>query len=204
MAKLELEALDKFIVGESWIGSQIDRYRDVLCDEIGARWGGSEKDKETAEFIVSEMLLNGLNNPRVEPFQIKTWQHESSVVKVIETGRKIKSLPFLRCPAAKVEVPLIDVGHASNEELSKSALKSNSSQKTINLKKIHDNSDDGTAVVIAGKVLGTGTIAHKIILSSFSISNSAAKKIKESGGEVIKFSEMIERFPTGKGVKIIG
>ena len=47
MAKLELEALDKFIVGESWIGSQIDRYRDVLCDEIGARWGGSEKDKET-------------------------------------------------------------------------------------------------------------------------------------------------------------
>ena len=72
MAKLELEALDKFIVGESWIGSQIDRYRDVLCDEIGARWGGSEKDKETAEFIVSEMLLNGLNNPRVEPFQIKT------------------------------------------------------------------------------------------------------------------------------------
>mgnify|MGYP001808185627 CR=1 FL=1 len=85
-------------------------------------------------------------------------------------------------------------------KLSKSALKSNSSQKTINLKKIHDNSDDGTAVVIAGKVLGTGTI----ILSSFSISNSAAKKIKESGGEVIKFSEMIERFPTGKGVKIIG
>ena len=75
-------------------------------------------------------------------------------------------------------------------KLSKSALKSNSSQKTINLKKIHDNSDDGTAVVIAGKVLGTGTIAHK--------------KIKESGGEVIKFSEMIERFPTGKGVKIIG
>ena len=54
-------------------------------------------------------------------------------------------------------------------KLSKSALKSNSSQKTINLKKIHDNSDDGTAVVIAGKVLGTGTIAHKIILSSFSI-----------------------------------
>ena len=39
---------------------------------------------------------------------------------------------------------------------------------------------------------------------SFSISNSAAKKIKDSGGEIIKFSEMIEKFPTGKGVKIIG
>ena len=89
-------------------------------------------------------------------------------------------------------------------KLSKSALKSNSNQKTINLKKIDENSNDGNAVVIPGKVLATGTISHKIILSSFSISNSAAKKIKESGGEVIKFSEMIERFPTGKGVKIIG
>ena len=89
-------------------------------------------------------------------------------------------------------------------KLAKSALKSNSNQKTINLKKIDENSDDGNAVVIAGKVLATGTISHKIIISSFSISNSAAKKIKESGGEVLKFSEMIERFPTGNGVKIIG
>jgi|TARA_B110000014_G_scaffold25567_1_gene16272 large subunit ribosomal protein L18e len=89
-------------------------------------------------------------------------------------------------------------------KLAKSALKSNSNQKTINLKKIDENSDDGNAVIIAGKVLGTGVISHKITLSSFSISNSAAKKIKESGGEVLKFSDMIERFPTGKGVKIIG
>ena len=89
-------------------------------------------------------------------------------------------------------------------KLSKSALKSNSNQKTINLKKINENSDDGNAVIIPGKVLGTGIISHKIVLSSFSISNSAAKKIKDSGGEIIKFSEMIEKFPTGKGVKIIG
>tara|TARA_B100000029_G_scaffold477891_1_gene523410 strand:- start:3001 stop:3342 length:342 start_codon:yes stop_codon:yes gene_type:complete len=87
-------------------------------------------------------------------------------------------------------------------KLAKSALKSN--QKKINLKRINDNSDENNAVVVAGKVLGTGLISHKIILSSFSISNSAAKKIKDSGGEIIKFSEMIERFPTGKGVKIIG
>ena len=49
-----------------------------------------------------------------------------------------------------------------------------------------------------------GKISHKISLSSFSISNSAASKIKESGGEVLKFSEMIEKYPTGTGVKIIG
>ena len=89
-------------------------------------------------------------------------------------------------------------------KLAKTALKSNSNQKTIHLKKINENSDDGNAVIIPGKVLGTGIISHKIVLSSFSISNSAAQKIKQSGGEIIKFSEMIEKFPTGKGVKIIG
>ena len=88
-------------------------------------------------------------------------------------------------------------------KIAKNALKSNSNKKTVNLKKIDALTDDGNAVIISGKILGTGKLSHKVLVSSFSISNSAAKKIKESGGEVLKFSEMIEKFPTGKGVKII-
>ena len=82
--------------------------------------------------------------------------------------------------------------------------KSRSNQKIINLTKIDQTTEDGNAIVITGKILGTGSISHKVLVSSFSISNSAAKKIIESGGEVLRFSEMIEKFPTGKGVKIIG
>ena len=89
-------------------------------------------------------------------------------------------------------------------KIAKNALKSNSNKKTINLKKIDRLTDDGNAVVISGKILGTGKLSHKVLVSSFSISNSAAKKIKESGGEILKFSDMIQRFPSGKGVKIIG
>ena len=81
--------------------------------------------------------------------------------------------------------------------------KSRSNQKIVNLTKINQTTEDGNAIVITGKVLGTGNISHKVSVSSFSISNSAAKKIKQSGGEVLKFSEMIKKFPTGKGVKII-
>ena len=89
-------------------------------------------------------------------------------------------------------------------KIAKNALKSNSNKKTINLKKIDELTEDGNAVVISGKILGTGKLSHKVLVSSFSISNSAAKKIKESGGEILQFSDMIDRFPTGKGVKIIG
>jgi len=53
-------------------------------------------------------------------------------------------------------------------------------------------------------VLGTGNMSHKITLCSFSISTVAATKIIQAGGSVLKFTDMIEKFPTGKGVTIIG
>ena len=82
--------------------------------------------------------------------------------------------------------------------------KSRSNQKIVNLTRIDQKTEDGNAVIITGKILGTGSISHKVSVSSLSISNSAAKKIIESGGEVLEFSKMIEKYPTGKGVKIIG
>ena len=89
-------------------------------------------------------------------------------------------------------------------KLAEYALKPSIARRDINLNRISQLTKDNDTVVFPGKVLGTGNISHKVSVSSFSISNSAAKKIKESGGEVLKFSEMIEKFPTGKGVKIIG
>ena len=83
------------------------------------------------------------------------------------------------------------------------AQQSRSNQRIVNLTKIEETTEDGNAIIITGKLLGTGNISHKVSVSSFSISTTAAKKIKESGGEVLQFSEMIEKFPTGKGVKII-
>ena len=72
------------------------------------------------------------------------------------------------------------------------------------MNKINDVTKENDVIVVPGKVLGTGNVFHKVTLSSFSMSNTAAKKIVESGGKIISFSEMIEKFPTGKGVRIIG
>ena len=116
------------------------------------------------------------------------WLMENNLVQLIKE---------LKSASKKNEAPIWS-------KIAKNVLKSNSNKKTINLKKIDRLTDDGNAVVISGKILGTGNLSHKVLVSSFSISNSAAKKIKESGGEILQFSDMIDRFPTGKGVKIIG
>jgi large subunit ribosomal protein L18e len=89
-------------------------------------------------------------------------------------------------------------------KLAKLALKTSVSRRVVNLTKINQVTKENAVIVVPGKVLGTGNVLHKITLSSFSISNSAAKKIIESGGTIISFSEMIKKFPTGKGVIIIG
>ena len=73
--------------------------------------------------------------------------------------------------------------------LAKSILKSSSIKKVVNLKKINDFSKEDNVIVVPGKVLGTGNISHKITLCSFSISNSAAKKIIDSGGQILKFKQ---------------
>ena len=79
-----------------------------------------------------------------------------------------------------------------------------SSRKIVNLTRINKTTKDNDVLFVPGKVLGTGNISHKIILSSFSISTTAAKKIIQTGGTIMTYSDMIKKYPTGKGVMIFG
>ena len=89
-------------------------------------------------------------------------------------------------------------------KLAEYALKPSAARRDLNLNRIGQLTKENDVVVFPGKVLGTGNISHKITLFSFSISNSAANKIIESGGKLISHSELIEQNPTGKGVVLLG
>ena len=89
-------------------------------------------------------------------------------------------------------------------KLSKQALKPSVARRVVNLTKINDLTKENDVVIVPGKILGNGNVSHKITVCAFSISTSAAKKILESGSKILQFKEMIETFPTGKGVNIIG
>ena len=89
-------------------------------------------------------------------------------------------------------------------ELAEMAQKPKIAKRLVNVTKINRVTADNDIIVIPGKVLGTGNISHKVTLCSFSISTAAAKKIKAAGGKIISYSDLISKFPTGKGVRIIG
>ena len=89
-------------------------------------------------------------------------------------------------------------------KLAEYALKPSIARRNINLFKIGKLTKDNDTIVFPGKILGTGNLPHKVTISSFSISESAANKIIKSGGQLISFSDLIEKNPTGKGVVFLG
>ena len=88
-------------------------------------------------------------------------------------------------------------------KLANLALKS-SSKRVVNLTRINTATKENDILFVPGKVLGTGNVSHKITLCSFSISTSAANKIIQNGGKIMTYSDMIKKYPTGKGVIIFG
>jgi large subunit ribosomal protein L18e len=81
---------------------------------------------------------------------------------------------------------------------------SRSNRSEVNVSKLDNITKEGDIVIVPGKVLGSGIINHKIILSCFAISVTAMKKVIDCGGEVITINELVEQYPDGKGVRIIG
>ena len=84
------------------------------------------------------------------------------------------------------------------------AVKPSTSRRVVNLTRINKATKENNILFVPGKVLGTGSISHKITLCSFSMSTTAAKKIVQTGGKIMTYSEMIKKYPTGKGVIIFG
>jgi large subunit ribosomal protein L18e len=79
-----------------------------------------------------------------------------------------------------------------------------SNRREINLTRLAQLTRADEVVVVPGKVLGTGSLGHKLTVCAFSISHGAATKIIESGGKVVTFDDLINVHPDGRGVRIIG
>jgi large subunit ribosomal protein L18e len=77
-------------------------------------------------------------------------------------------------------------------------------RREINVRRLAEITKADEVVVIPGKVLGTGSLGHKLTVCAFSMSETAAKKIIESGGTILTFDDLINKHPDGNGVRIIG
>lgn len=77
-------------------------------------------------------------------------------------------------------------------------------RREVNVGRLAEITKANEVVVVPGKVLGTGSMVHKLTVCAFSVSAAAIKKITDAGGKVVMFEELIKKYPDGKGVRIIG
>jgi len=73
----------------------------------------------------------------------------------------------------------------------------------VNVSKINRHTASNDLVLIAGKVLGAGSINHSVTVAALGFSEQAASKIKSAGGECLKIKEMVEKHPNGSKIVIL-
>ena len=89
------------------------------------------------------------------------------------------------------------------KKLAQKLEKSNRSQAEVNLSQINRHTKTDETVLVPGKVLGSGVLDHKVQIAALNFSKSAAEKIGDAGGECMGINQLIEKNPTGTGIRII-
>ena len=74
----------------------------------------------------------------------------------------------------------------------------------VNVASIDKYAQAKESVIIAGKLLGNGTLSKPVTVAAYSASQSAISKVEKAGGKFINITELAAQNPKGSGIKIMG
>ncbi len=77
-------------------------------------------------------------------------------------------------------------------------------RREVNLSTINRSTAANELVIVPGKVLGAGDIAHSVTIAAFSFSGTARQRIHDAKGKTLTITELIKLHPNGKNVRILG
>lgn len=89
------------------------------------------------------------------------------------------------------------------KQISKELASSNRNRVAINLSHINRVTNAGDNIVVPGKVLGSGTLTHKLKITAEAFSETAKEKITSTGSQFLSFEELLKSNPSGANVRII-
>ena len=107
-------AIDRWLMGEASVGSQIAGSIGTLCNSIGVRWAGSEHEYMAARFAATQFEEISLH-AAVEEFPLQTCDCHAASLRVGD--QRLDARPCLFCPSLEIEAPLVDVGFGMAHEL---------------------------------------------------------------------------------------
>jgi large subunit ribosomal protein L18e len=80
----------------------------------------------------------------------------------------------------------------------------NRNMRIVNLSRLNRFTKENETVIVPGKVLGSGSIDHKITVVAFMFSGGAADKLKKQNCGALSIYEFISKKPKTSEVRIMG
>lgn len=74
----------------------------------------------------------------------------------------------------------------------------------VNVSRLERVLAEGDVAVVAGKVLGAGRLTKPLTVAAFQFSLGARERVEEAGGTCLSIPELVEKVPSGEGVRILG
>ena len=77
-------------------------------------------------------------------------------------------------------------------------------RRVVNISRINRHTKENEIIIVPGKVLGSGSLNHKIIISALQFSEGARNKLVEAGSKIVPLPELSNEDPKGKKIRIMG
>jgi aminopeptidase YwaD len=112
--------IDRKLVGDVYTSTEPMDNLEILCDEFGSRFAGTEGEKKAVEFFQSKMKEYGLSNIHQESFEYIGWIRGQTKFEITSPIRKVISCISLpHSPPADMEVEIIDMGDGAPDDFDK-------------------------------------------------------------------------------------
>src|SRR3712207_1401575 len=92
------------ILGDIYSSREVMDNLEVLCDDFGSRWGGTEGERLAAEFALCKFTEYGLPGGSLEPFNYIGWRRGPATLRVLAprplggARGEIPCIPLRMCP----------------------------------------------------------------------------------------------------------
>ncbi|MCP5097392.1 MAG: M28 family peptidase [Chloroflexi bacterium] len=108
--------IDKQIVGDIYTTSEVMDNLTVLCDEFGSRFGGTEGERLSAEFMQRKLVEYGLD-VHLEEIHYEGWRRGEVSLEIISPIQKsIPCITLPHSPPANLEAILVDMDEGVPED----------------------------------------------------------------------------------------
>ena len=115
-------SVDQQVVGDCYTSREVMDTLVTLCDEFGSRFGGTEGEREAAEYLAAKMEESGLTDVHMEPVEYIGWIRGE--VKLDLIGPIQKTIPCIslpHSPAADLEGTIVDMEDGAPEDFERRA-----------------------------------------------------------------------------------